>query len=261
MFLFSANLGFLWKNLALPDAIRAAHRHGFDAVECHWPYANDPSEVKAALEETGLPMLGLNTPLAQDEVGNFGLAAIPGREKEAQEGVLQALNYATEIGAMGVHVMAGKAEKTAKAEICLTALLSFAAEAADNLGIEIWIEPINPIDVPGYYLNHCDEALALIEAVDKPALGLMFDCYHVGKQGGDIQRELANCWPHIRHIQIAGVPDRGEPDQGSVSYDEICHDLFRRGYQRYIGAEYRPRQSVEQGIGWLSGLRQALSED
>lgn len=261
MTLFSANLGFLWNDLALPDAIRAAHRHGFDAVECHWPYGIAASEVRAALEETGIPMLGLNTPLATDDDDNFGLAAVPGYEKEAREGVLKALSYAAEIGARGVHVMAGKAEKTHQAEATFIALLSFAADAAAKQGKEIWIEAINPIDVPGYYLNRTDAAIKLIEAVGAPHLGLMFDCYHVGKQGGDILHELDHCWPYIRHIQIAGVPDRGEPDISVVSYEEVCRDLTRRGYQGYIGAEYRPQKSVEEGLGWLAHLRQSISAD
>lgn len=261
MTLFSANLGFLWKDLALPDAIRAACQHGFDAVECHWPYDTAVSEVRAALKETGLPMIGLNTPLAQNEDGNFGIAAIKGREKEAREGVLQALSYAAAINARGVHVMAGKAEKTPEAEASFIELLSFAADAAATQGIEIWIEAINPIDVPGYYLNHTDTAIELIKAIGAPHLGLMFDCYHVGKQGGDVLRELGHCWPYIRHIQIAGVPDRGEPDDSTVSYEDICRDLIRRGYQGYVGAEYQPQHSVEQGLGWLAWLRQALPTD
>ena len=42
---FSANLGFLWANRPLPDAIRAAQAAGFDAVECHWPYDTPPATV------------------------------------------------------------------------------------------------------------------------------------------------------------------------------------------------------------------------
>ena len=77
----SANLGFLWADLALPDAIRAAAQAGFDAVECHWPYAFDAGDVGAALTETGLSMLGLNT--VRGMPGESGLAALPGHEAEA----------------------------------------------------------------------------------------------------------------------------------------------------------------------------------
>ena len=104
----SANLGFLWADLALPEAIRAAARAGFDAVECHWPYAFDPGAVRAALDETGLEMLGLNT--VRGGAGENGLLALPGREAEARAAIAQALDYAGRIGCKAVHVMAGFAE-------------------------------------------------------------------------------------------------------------------------------------------------------
>ena len=76
---FSANLGFLWNDRSLGDAIHAAHAAGFDAVECHWPYAQDVTAVKAALDETGLTMLGLNTVRGNLDAGENGLAALVGR--------------------------------------------------------------------------------------------------------------------------------------------------------------------------------------
>lgn len=107
---FSANLGFLWTDRALPDAIRAAHAAGFDAVECHWPYDIAADDVAAALAETGLPMLGLNTRRGDVAAGENGLAALPGRVDEARAAIDEALAYADAIGAGAVHVMAGKAE-------------------------------------------------------------------------------------------------------------------------------------------------------
>ena len=83
---FSANLGFLWNDRPLPDAIHAAAAAGFDAVECHWPYDTPAAGVTAALTETGLPMLGLNT--RRGNVGENGLAALPGREPDARAAIL-----------------------------------------------------------------------------------------------------------------------------------------------------------------------------
>ena len=72
---FSANLGFLFGDQSLPNAIRSAHRAGFAAVECHWPYEEDSGAIRAALEETGLPLLGLNT--ARGNVGGGEMGLIP----------------------------------------------------------------------------------------------------------------------------------------------------------------------------------------
>jgi hydroxypyruvate isomerase len=105
---FSANLGFLFTDRPLPDAIHAAHAAGFEAVECHFPYDTDPGAVRAALDATGLPMLGLNTWPGDRDAGEFGLAALPGRERQAREAIAQAVEYAQAIGAGAVHVMAGR---------------------------------------------------------------------------------------------------------------------------------------------------------
>src|SRR5690606_17209941 len=106
---FSANLGFLWQELSLPDAIRAAKKAGFSAVECHWPYQYSIDEIAIALAETGLPMLGLNTDRGNLEAGENGLSALPGRQEEARKAIDQAINYAAALKVPNIHVMAGKA--------------------------------------------------------------------------------------------------------------------------------------------------------
>ncbi|MGJ8617909.1 MAG: TIM barrel protein, partial [Sulfitobacter sp.] len=104
---FSANLGFLWNDRPLPDAIRAARAAGFDAVECHWPYDVPASDVADALHETDLKMLGLNTRRGDVAAGDNGLCAISGREAEARAAIDEAIVYASAIGALNIHVMAG----------------------------------------------------------------------------------------------------------------------------------------------------------
>ncbi len=254
---FSANLGFLWSELSLPDAILAAHRAGFDAVECHWPYTYPPERVMASLKQTGLPMLALNTPRGDANQGDFGLCSIPARQDEAKRGMTDAIIYASEIGAKAVHVMAGKALPDQACHHHFIDMVAFAADKAEPHGIEIWIEAINPIDVPGYFLNQTRQAIDILNSVSAHNTGLMFDCYHVGRMNGNIWHELEYCLPWIRHIQIAAVPDRGEPDQGYVNYQPIYRWLDEKGYEGFIGAEYQPRQAMEDGLGWLGAARSA----
>ena len=129
---FSANLGFLFADRPLPDAIRAAKACGFDAVECHWPYDVSPSKVRAALSETGLPMLGLNTRRGNVEHGENGLSALPGRESEARAAIEEAIAYAVQIGAGNVHVMAG-ATRDKAAHSTFISNLAFATESFDHV--------------------------------------------------------------------------------------------------------------------------------
>jgi hydroxypyruvate isomerase len=246
---FSANLGFLWADRPLPEAIRAAHAAGFAAVECHWPYAAPPEPVAAVLAETGLPMLGLNT--LRGEPGENGLAALPGREAEARAEIDRAIGYARAIGCGAVHVMAGFAEGPA-AEAAFLANLDHACLAAPEL--VILIEPLNRYDAPGYFLTGSDQAAQLIERAGHANLRLMFDCYHLQIMEGDLTRRLRRHLPIVGHVQVASVPDRGPPDHGEVDYRHICGVLRELGWERPVGAEYKPGGATEDTLGWLADL-------
>ncbi|MGB7240660.1 MAG: TIM barrel protein [Sulfitobacter sp.] len=245
---FSANLGFLWAGRPLPDAIRAAKAAGFVAVECHWPYDTPAPEVKAALVETGLPMLGLNTVRGNVDAGENGLAALPGREDEARAAIDQAVTYARAIGAKAVHVMAGFAQGPA-AEASFVANLTYACSRAPDL--TILIEPLNRHDAPGYFLANTETACAIIERVGASNLKLMFDCYHVGRTEGDLLTRLKNLGDLIGHIQFASVPDRGAPDHGEINYPWLFAQIDKLGWGMPLGAEYKPGQATEDTLHWL----------
>ena len=244
---YSANLGFLWTDRDLPAAIRAAKTAGFDAVECHWPYAEDAGAVRAALEETGLPMLGLNTRCG--DVGENGLSALPGRVSEARAAIDEAVAYADAIGAQAVHVMAGYASgPEAHATFCDA--LRYACAATPKT---ILIEPLNRHDAPNYFLTTTDQAAAIVAEVNAPNLKLMFDCYHVGRTEGDVVTRLAALLPLIGHIQIASVPNRGAPDQGELSYPFVVSRLETLGWDKPLGAEYKPLGDTDASLVWLHG--------
>lgn len=247
---FSANLGFLWTDLSLPDAIRAAKAAGFDAVECHWPYAVAPDLVNAALAETGLVMLGLNASRGNVSAGENGLSAVPGREDDARAAIDEAIRYAVAIDAAKVHVMAGFASG-AEAQAVYIANLRYACAAAAPHGITILIEPLNRYDAPDYFLQTTDQAVAILAEVGATNLKLMFDCYHVQLMEGDLSHKLAALLDHIGHIQFASVPDRGAPDHGEVNYAHVFGVIRDLGYQDPLGAEYKPKIATDLTLDWL----------
>ncbi|AUH32980.1 hydroxypyruvate isomerase family protein [Paracoccus tegillarcae] len=249
---FSANLGFLWAELPLPQAIRAAAKAGFDAVECHWPFDHDPGAVRAALTEAGLPMLGLNT--LRGKPGENGLSALPGREAEARAEIDRALDYAAATGCGAVHVMAGFAQG-ADAASTFNDNLRYACERAADRRIVILIEPLNHHDAPGYFLRDATQAAGIIAALDRPNLRLMFDCYHLQIMQGDLTRRLRDLLPIIGHIQFAAVPDRGAPDHGELDYRHIFAAIDAMGWDRPLGAEYKPGGATEPTLGWMKTLR------
>lgn len=245
----SANLGFLWADRALPDAIRAAKTAGFDAVECHWPYDEDAGAVTAALQDTGLTMLGLNT--RRGKPGENGLAALPGREDEARAAIDEAIVYADAIDAGAIHVMAGFADGP-DAHATFLANLRYACGQTERL---ILIEPLNRHDAPGYFLKTTDQAAAIIDAVAEDTLRLMFDCYHVGRTEGDVLTRLEALMPVIGHIQFASVPDRGTPDHGELHYPTIFARIAELGWAKPLGAEYKPQGDTDASLDWMRGAR------
>jgi 2-dehydrotetronate isomerase len=249
----SANLGFLWADRPLPLAIRAAAEAGFDAVELHWPYDVSAADVRASLVQTGLPVVSLNTVRGNPDAGEFGLAALPGRESDARAAIEQAVAYAREINCPNVHVMAGIAGGE-EARHTYVANLRHAADVAARHGIGILIEPINTGDVPGYFLSRVDEAASLIGDTRRDGIRIMFDCYHIAHMGEDILAGFARHAAIIGHVQFAAVPDRREPDHGVIDYAALLPRIARAGYAGYFGAEYWPRGTTDEGLSWLAAF-------
>ncbi len=246
---FSANLGFLWADRPLTEAIRAAHAAGFDAVELHWPYETPARDVKAALDATGLPILGLNTRRGDVAGGENGLAALPGREGDARAAIDEAIAYADVVGAGAIHVMCGFGSGD-EAHATFIENLRYACASTQKT---ILIEPLNRHDAPGYFLSTTDQARDIIAEVGATNLKLMFDCYHVGRNEGDVTTRFTDLRDIIGHIQFASVPDRGAPDHGELNYAHIFASLA--DWSGPLGAEYKPGGDTDATLGWLAQLR------
>jgi 2-dehydrotetronate isomerase len=247
---FAANLAYLFAERPFIERFGAAAAAGFSAVELLFPYEFAASAVKAELTRHGLTQLGVNTPFGRQ--GEAGLAALPGREREWEEAFKRALDYTVAIGGRSVHCMAGcvAPEQRPAAEAVFIRNLSHAAEQAAAARITLLIEPLNPRDRPGYFLNRVEHAADIVGKVGSASLRIQFDFYHAQIAGGDLIRRFEAHLPLIGHVQIAGVPARCEPDEGEVNYREIFAALDWAGYEGFVGCEYGPRGSTEAGLTW-----------
>lgn len=244
----SANLGLLWPDRPLLDRVSAAAEAGFAAVELHWPWDTPARTLGAACRDRGLALLSLNTPLGAP--GDFGLAALPGRAPEFRAGFSQAADYAREAGCAMIHVLAGLAPDDPAHEETLIQNLDWAAAQAPDL--TLLLEPMNRRDRPGYFYARPARTVALLDRLDRANVGLMLDAYHAGLEGLDPLAEAEAFFPYLRHVQIARVPDRHEPDRGTAA--ALLDGLDRLGYAGWIGAEYNPAGPTEAGLGWAAGL-------
>jgi 2-dehydrotetronate isomerase len=250
---FAANISTMFADRPFAERIGAAAAAGFKAVECQFPYAVEADELRKHLTEAGVELILLNTPPGDFAAGERGLAGLPGREADFRAALERALDYARTLDCPKIHVMAGVrpegASKAACLEVC-KANLKQAAEACARAGRMPLIEPINTRDIPGYLLNTPDEGAALIAELGAPGLKLQFDFYHTQIMTGDLAKSFERHQRITGHVQIAGVPERHEPDLGEVNYPYLFELLDRLGYSGWVGCEYFPAGGTEEGLGW-----------
>lgn len=152
-----------------------------------------------------------------------------------------------------LHVMSGLADSASEtAGTAYRRSIGFAAEAAAAHGIDIMIEPINPRDMPGYFLNDFNLATSIIRDLALPNLKLQFDIYHRQTIHGDVIRGLETLMPLIGHVQIASVPRRNEPGTGELDDFRLFQTLDDLGYAGFVGCEYRPAAGTLDGLSWRS---------
>ena len=249
---FSANLGFLWTEVPIDQAILRAADAGFSGIEMHWPDPADISKIKSALTAANLPLLSLNTVPGTKQDGDFGLCALPDRRGEAKAAIDLAVDQAHALNAKFVHVMAGNASGGDAHETFIENL-AYALDMTRGLGIQILIEPINSYDVPEYFLKTVDQAIDVINEIGSSDLKLMFDFYHVERQQDSAITRFQAALSFVGHVQFASVPDRASPDHGDLDFDEVFKILDAH-WNGFCGAEYRPSGPTDASLQWLQNL-------
>ncbi len=251
---FAANLTLMFNEVEFLDRFDAAKANGFEAVEFLFPYAFEADQIAEKLEKNDLDLALFNLPPGDWENGDKGMSAIPGREQEFQDTVGVGLEYARAFGNKTVHMMAGinaEGVTTEQAFETYVKNYQYCADAFAELGVNVIIEPLNTRDVPGYMISQNSGARAVIAAADRPNIGLQFDFYHVQIMGGDLATQFETHLDITKHVQIAGVPERFEPNVGEINYPYLFDLMDRVGYEGYVGCEYKPQNGTEAGLGWM----------
>ncbi|WP_407494238.1 hydroxypyruvate isomerase family protein [Pseudooceanicola sp. MF1-13] len=232
----------------LPSRVYAAQAAGFEAVEILFPYDIPAPELRRALDLSGLPLALINCPPPNYTGGNRGFAAVPADRDRFRTDFRRALRYAQTLKAQHLHIMSGVATGD-DARACLIDNLTWAcAESPDQ---SLTIEPINPVDMPGYFLNDFDLAADIIRAVNAPNLGLQFDAYHAHRITGDVMGTWAKHRDLVRHVQFADHPGRHEPGRGEIDLTTFFAQLDTEGYDGWAGAEYAPSADPDETLSWM----------
>lgn len=248
----------MYQEHAFLDRFAAAAGDGFTAVEYAFPYAHPAEAIRARLDDLGLRQVLMNAPPGDWEKGDRGTTCIPGREAEFRAGIELALEYARVLDCPRIHAMAGVfppgADRAYYRETYVSNV-AWAADQAAGAGLDLLIEPIARLNTPGFFLNRQEEAHAIVAELGRPNLKVMMDLFHVQVEEGDltrrIRRYLGEQPCRVGHMQIAGVPDRHEPNTGEVNYNNIFDVIDSTGYTGWIGLEYIPQDGTTEGLQWL----------
>ncbi|MFZ5558584.1 MAG: hydroxypyruvate isomerase [Pseudomonadota bacterium] len=257
---FCANLTMLYNEIDFLDRFAAAAKSGFRGVEYLFPYPYDKTQLQERLAQHQLTQVLHNLPAGDWGKGERGIACHPDRVGEFQDGVGKAIDYATALGCKQVNCLAGIAPQGVapeKLRETFAANLRFAAGELKKAGIRLLIEPINTIDIPGFYLTRTQQAVDLIAAVGSDNLFVQYDIYHMQIMEGDLARTMEKHLKLIAHMQLADNPGRHEPGTGEINYPFLFGHIDRIGYSGWIGCEYKPAGATEDGLGWYKPYRAA----
>ncbi|KIN63057.1 Hydroxypyruvate isomerase [Sulfitobacter noctilucicola] len=246
---FAANLTLLWPELPYLDRFEAAADAGFAAVEILFPYDVAAKETLGALRSNGLEMVLINAPPPNYTGGARGFAAEPDKVDRFRYDMKRVFRYAEALGASFIHVMTGDGEGAACKET-LIENIKWAADAAPKC-VTLTLEPLNPVTMPGYFLNDYDLTAEILGAVGAPNVALQYDSYHAQMIHGDALAVFDKHFDLIRHIQIGDIPDRGAPGTGDVDFAELFEKIERSNYTGWISAEYHPQGPTETSLDWM----------
>ncbi len=254
---FAANLSLLYPELGFIERFAAAVADGFEAVECQFPYQETPERLLAELQTHQLQMVLHNLPAGDWAAGERGIACHPDRVDEFRDGVQKAIRYALTLSVPRLNVLAGLLPASLSVEQARAVLVSnlrHAAQALAEHGLQLLLEPINGHDMPGFLVQHAEDAISILDEVGCSNVFLQLDLYHSARMAEDTVAVLRRHVGRIGHIQLADCPGRHEPGTGQIDFSTLLAEIDRLGYSGWVGCEYLPADpspgGTTRGLGW-----------
>jgi len=242
----AANLSSLFRDVPLIDRPAAAAAVGFKGVAFHFPYTDEAHVISDKVAMAGVKVTSFTAPPGNYAAGERGLAALPGRRADFCDAFEIALNYADELECPAIHVMAGRAEAFPHHDAMESYLtnLGWAADRAKEEGVRILLQPIAD---EAYFLRRADDAVAVIEALDRKNVRLLYDIAEATRAEENITEFLEEHLPLVGLVQISSA-DRREPSKTDCR--QVFDLLDAHGYAGWVAADYAPRANTAAGLVW-----------
>lgn len=217
--------------------IHLAKAEGFSLVE-FWMWSNkDLDAVERALDETGVRLAGI---VAEP----FAELTREGDHDRFLAGLEKSRDVALRLGAPVLICQSGpllSGVDRARQHDALTLAMARSAEVLAGSGVKLGLEPLNDrVDHPGYYLTSTSEGLDIVEAVNRPEIGITYDLYHSMVMGEDPEAVVAGRLDRVVHVHIADHPGRNQPGSGELPIRQKLDWLAAQGYDGAVGLEFRP---------------------
>ena len=268
---YLANCSMLFTERPLLERPQAAKDAGFDAVEFWWPWPEQPdpgdAEVDAfvsAVGDAGVQLVGLNF-FAGDLAGpDCGVLSVPDRSAQFLENIPVAVAIGERLGVSGFNALFGNRVDDATSEEqdqLGRDMLGRAAEAADAIGATVLVESVS--GPKPYPLRTAADSAAVVQAVRDAGhanIGFLCDLFHLANNGDDVAAAIAAYTDLTAHVQIADCPGRGEPGSGELDLDSLLGDLAARGYDGWVGLEYKPTSTTDASLAWLPRARRGADQ-
>lgn len=235
------------------DAIERAASLGVDAIE-FWDVGSvDAESIRTACEEHGVGVSASTcVGVAANTSGTGPGLTDPSVHDEAVADIERSLELGDAVGVDALVVTVGPAREDlppGTEHRAIVNVLRDAAPAAKRAGIDLVLEPLNTrVDHPGYYLESSYEAYEIVDAVDSPAVSVLFDVYHQQVTEGNVIQNLETHVEFVGYVHVADVPGRHEPGTGELNYEHVFAALEDAGYEGHVGLEYAPSRPVDETI-------------
>ncbi len=258
-----ANISTLFTELPFCGRIMAASDAGFEGVEVQFPYGENLDNIQSVCAKYQMPVELINLPAGNWDAGDVGLAALPDRQEEFLRAMELAHQWAQGLGVKKVNILSGRAEGHAHKAMfnMLVENLVRAAEYFAEINVEVQLEVINVLDVPGFFAGDLETGLRAVEKADHPNLKLQFDFYHMARLGHNLEEAINQVGPLIGHVQFADAPGRHQPGSGDIDFAAAIHALKQVGYDGAVSAEYFPVGATAETLDWIGEFKVLLADN
>ncbi len=232
--------------------IKKASDLGFDVLEFQaQPLLNIPDEelrnIKKAADDCGIELtysLGLDKryDISSDDpyIRGAGVVYLTDILKKVavQEGkIISGVSYA------GWGVPEGEINKKRRTANSIGSMKQL-VKVANSLGIQYAVEVVNRFE--GVVLNTAKEAVAYVEEVDSPNIGVLLDTYHMNIEEPSIRDAIHTAGKYLIGFHV-GENNRTAPGRGHLNWDEIFDALKDVNYRGRIVAELFVKAGGEVG--------------